>query len=350
MKSFCVECGKEGVVYRGLCERCLPKKKSLLVVPPILELHTCKHCGTYKLPGGWKQSSLEDGISSIASKAAELPRDILHHHLSLSYAYEDENRLQVRLSARLGLPGMTVTEERGIEVRLKTTTCPQCSRQQGEYYEAIIQARAQQRSLTEEEVGAVRQLISERVHRDPGLFITREERVHGGINVYLSSNRAAKSITRELRRRLGGRLSSSPQLHTRRKGKDVYRVTYLLRLPGLAEGDTIELRGRIYQVLSLGEPALVRDLLEGDNKTLGSQELLKAERLESRSVQGVLISGTEEEMQVMDSEGYDVHRVTRPPSLELEGDEVTLVITSKGVFIAPPQDVGRRAGSRSRRP
>jgi len=48
--------------------------------------------------------------------------------------------------------------------------------------------------------------------------------------VYLSSNSTARTIARALADEFRGTVGASPKLHGRRKGKDLYRVTYLVRI------------------------------------------------------------------------------------------------------------------------
>ncbi len=332
-----MECGEEGIVYQGLCQKCLPKKRRLLEIPAVLDLAQCPNCGAYKLPGGWRKASLEEALESIASKSAKLPRDVRQHHLTVTSSPEDDRKLNVHVSAGLDLEGMAVTEERELKARVKVEVCPQCSKLKGDYYEAIIQVRAQDRQLREEEMERARRFIAERVSSGEGLFVTREEKVHGGLDVYLSSSRAGKTIAQALGTSLGGRVSSSPRLHTRKKGKDVYRMTYLVRLPGVGEGEVVEHHGTLYQILSMGEPVTLIDLAKGESRKLSRQELLEAQRVEARSVPGVLISASGGEAEVMDSEEYRVRRVVLPSGLELTGNDVTLVITKKGTFVVPPR-------------
>lgn len=232
MKAFCVECGKEGVVYQGLCQDCLSMRRRFLQVPAFLDLHRCVHCGSFNLPGGWREASLEDAVREAVSGAVKVSREVGTHSLETDHAPSEGSILQARVHARLDLEGLVAKEEATLDIRIRGDTCPQCSRQRGGYYEAILQVRGEGRDLREEEVEKVLRLVYGRVDRDPSLFVSQEERIHGGLDLYLSSNRSAKALVRELRSALGGKVSSSPRLHTRKKGKDMYRVTHLLRVPG----------------------------------------------------------------------------------------------------------------------
>lgn len=337
MRSFCVECGKEGLVYEGLCQECLPKKRRFAKLPSKLELRQCQHCGAYDLPGGWRQEPLEGAVRDLVAKAVEIPRDVRSHEISVGVTPEDDRNLIVGVSTRVSLEGIDIIEEWSLRVLIRAATCPDCSKQRGAYFEGIIQVRAEGRPLKDTELGEARRAIEERVAATDGVFVSKEEEVHGGLDVYVSSNETARSIAKALRARLGGTFSSSPKLHTRKEGKDLYRVTYLVRLPGVSAGDIVEIQGRPHQILSTGEPTHVIDLERGQRRTVPSQEISEATRMEAELVRGTIISQTPEEVQVMDSDGYRVRIVMKPPELDLEGDEVTLIITIKGDYIAPPR-------------
>jgi nonsense-mediated mRNA decay protein 3 len=337
MRSFCVECGREAEVYQGLCEDCLPKKRSFLEVPLVLDLSQCNHCGAFRLPGGWRETALEEALRDLISASSKVPREVLHHHINVAHAPEDGRSLQVEVSARIHLEGMAVTEERRLRVRVKGATCPSCSRQRGQYYEAIIQLRAEGRPVGERELRLARRLIRDRVRSTQGLFITREEAVHGGLDVYLSSSEAAKSIVQALKASLGGEVSASPKLHTRRQGRNVYRVTYRLRLPAYAAGDVVGVEGGLYRILSSGDVTSVLDLRRGETRTLRSKDLKKAVRVDAKVVQGIVVSEDAEEVQVMDPDSYEVQALPRPPGLEVKEGKVTLVVTDSGTFIVPTE-------------
>ncbi len=337
MRSFCVECGNEGLVYEGLCQECLPKKRRFAKLPSQLEMRQCQHCGSYDLPGGWRHESLVDAARSLVEKAVQIPREVHSHEVSVRVTPEDDRNLAVGVSTKVSLDGFEVIEESSLKVIIKPTTCPDCSKQRGAYFEGIIQVRAQGRPLKEAEVGEARRAIEEGVASTEGAFVSKEEEVHGGLDVYLSSNEMARSIAKALRARLGGTFTSSPKLHTRKGGKDLYRVTYLVRLPSVSAGDVVEIQGRSYQVLSTGEPSHVIDLEIGERRTISSQEISEAIPVEAKVVRGTIISEAAGEVQVMDSDGYRVRMVVKPAGLELEGEEVTLIITQKGDYIAPPR-------------
>ncbi|MFQ5907364.1 MAG: NMD3-related protein [Thermoplasmata archaeon] len=234
MRSFCVECGTEGPVYEGLCANCLPQKRTLVDLPQVLELQRCVHCGRFHVPRGWEEADLEEALQRTIEKAAKVPRDVRAHRVLLHMDLRHPDEVGLRLTHRVELPGLSAEQIGDARVRLRRSTCPDCAKQHGQYYEAILQIRAVERPVAKREVKAVRGLVEARTRTDPRLFVAREEAVHGGVDFYLSSNRAAKALAQRIKAQLGGRVSSSPKLHGRRGGRDIYRVTYAVRLPAEA--------------------------------------------------------------------------------------------------------------------
>ncbi len=321
-------------MYQGLCAECLPKKRPLVELPPTVEVTQCAHCGRYHLPGGWREASLEQALTAVVDKAAKVPKEVQHPHVT-ARAEGSAGTLEVRVAARVDLPEMTVVQEGRVEGRVRTTTCPRCSRQRGEYYEAILQLRAEGRSVRPQELREARALLAERVAANESLFVTREEEVHGGWDVYLSSSQATKALAHALRARLGGQVAASPRLHTRKGGREVYRTTYLLRLAGTSTGDVVRLDGRPCLVLDAGRRPAVWDLPSGEARRVDPGVLGRAAPLEARVVPGQVIAQGEDAWQVMDTRDYRVHQVPPPLHLDLAGDEVRLVLTGDAAYVAP---------------
>lgn len=91
------------------------------------------------------------------------------------------------------------------------------------YYEAIIQIRP----ADEKVLSFVRKQIEER-----GAFISKEERLKTGVDIYMSDQRFARALSKRLKIRFGGEVKLTRKLHTvsKKTGKNLYRVTVLFRL------------------------------------------------------------------------------------------------------------------------
>ena len=98
------------------------------------------------------------------------------------------------------------------------------SEKHARYFEAIIQLRPAETSL----VSYVYSLIEAK----SDVSISKIEKLKTGIDIYLSSWRAAVAIGKKLKDRFSGELKLSRALHgiNRQTSKEVYRVTVLFRL------------------------------------------------------------------------------------------------------------------------
>ncbi len=90
------------------------------------------------------------------------------------------------------------------------------------YYEAIIQLRP----ATEEVVAFIRNQCKKR-----GEAITRVVELKTGIDLYITSQKVARSIGPRLKKNFGGELKITRKIHTRDRqtSKDLYRATILFR-------------------------------------------------------------------------------------------------------------------------
>lgn len=89
-----------------------------------------------------------------------------------------------------------------------------------QYYEAKIQLRP----FDEEVYAFVHKMLEDR----KGVFISKIEKMKFGVDIYISSQRYARSIGGQLKRKFKGwELIISKTLHTRdhQKSRDVYRGT-----------------------------------------------------------------------------------------------------------------------------
>ena len=90
------------------------------------------------------------------------------------------------------------------------------------YFEAVIQLRPYDIE--------VHTLIRKWVE-DSGAFISRELKVRGGVDIYISSHRVAKKIGKRLKKTFNGTLKVSHTLYglDNQTSKNLYRATVLFK-------------------------------------------------------------------------------------------------------------------------
>jgi len=235
---FCVECGREGPVIEGLCVACFRKKNPIVRPPDAIDAVKCVDCGRIETKGGWVRVDLETAIPTLLlDRIPRSPRAtrITFTHVSLP---EDETNFRLSVKAAARVADVEIVESFQVRLRVKQGLCATCNRRRSNYYEGIVQIRAAERPLTEEEerrlVAFVEEGVARRYRKGEEVFITKVEDVRGGADVYLSSNRVARTIARELADAFRGTVGSSPKLFGQKDGKDLYRVTYVVRIGRLA--------------------------------------------------------------------------------------------------------------------
>lgn len=234
--TFCVECGAEGKTYDALCGPCYARKHPVLASrPPFVDVVECAHCGRLEVSGSWVNAEVDDVLPDILSTAVPQTgsaSNVVFTHVSRR---EDDRNRSATVTATGFREDLELVESFQTRVRLRGATCPTCSRLRGGYYESILQLRSQGGTLTEERraelLALVESLVARRKDRGEEAFVSRIEDVRGGTDVYLSSNGLGHAIAREVASTFHGTVRSSPKLHGQRKGKTVYRVTYVVRLP-----------------------------------------------------------------------------------------------------------------------
>ena len=288
---FCVECGAEGAVYEGLCAKCFPKKHPVVVPVELLDLARCTSCESFRFRSGWSRVDRELALPQLLREA--MPPLAPYERVAFTHVAreEDANNLAVTVKAVGRFQGLATLQAFHVRVRIKPSLCDTCQKQRGRYYEGILQVRGDERELDPREVRAVRTFVGARVERseDAGAFVSRIEEVHGGLDFYVSTNALAKGLSRDLAGAFGGTVSSSPKLYGQKQGREVYRVTALVRLAAFQKGDVVRYKGAVAEVTSVRPFVVLRDLRTGVARRFKPQEVrgarrIDAERFEARFV------------------------------------------------------------------
>ena len=279
---FCVECGREGPTLEGLCASCFAKRRRLVHPPETIDVVVCAHCSRLQLDAGWALVDLDDAIPRLLQERISVDPRATGTSFTQTARKEDARnyRLSVKFAARLG--EFDIAQSFRIRLRVKQSVCPTCSRQHGRYYEAIVQVRAQGRDLQAHEMDRVARIVGARFSRqeDREAFVSRVEQTEGGVDFYVSTGTAGKAAARKIAEALDGEVRASPKIHGRKEGRDVYRVTYHVRLPGYRRGDLVRFQGRMYRVRAGGADIEAIDLEDWTTRRIRRRDLQRAEPIQ----------------------------------------------------------------------
>ncbi|RLF35413.1 MAG: hypothetical protein DRM99_04695 [Thermoplasmata archaeon] len=339
---FCVECGKETTLFKnGLCINCYIKTHTFTRGPISIDLPVCIHCGAYKYKNTWTTDLFRDVLRRIVKNVFYISKDLKKIDISLECR---ENKKEIKCKVYISgfLNNVEVTERHNVLVHLKKTVCDVCSKRFGGYHEAIIQIRAtDNRRLTAEELKNIRLLVENHVEnlRTKGnrtLFITGMQEEHGGLDFYISDKRASFLIAKKIQEEYSGYIKKSSKNIGMREGRQIHRMTYLVRLPSYKKGDFLEYDNSFFYVatlhsdrvklinLSNWEETIMNPKILQKTKTFGGKELIK---------EMILVSETKDEIQVMTPESYEIKTIKKPKPVKINSEKIKVVEIKNQLFL-----------------
>jgi|Deesub1362A_J573_1020465.scaffolds.fasta_scaffold01103_4 nonsense-mediated mRNA decay protein 3 len=229
----CVLCGRES--EERLCPECYIQRNEIVLVDDIY-LIQCPRCGHFKMVGRWRDINFYEALQKEVKKHTHIHPGFILNSLDL-----EENR-EYRLLFRGNFRGLQVELPLTINLNLNKELCWKCRRESGGYYESIIQLRAENRKLTKDEIEGARRLIEEEIYSEvenPRAFISKVVERKEGIDYYLGSKEIGKKVSRKIIHEFGGKIKESKKISGRADGRDIYRFTYLVRLPAFKKGDFV---------------------------------------------------------------------------------------------------------------
>jgi nonsense-mediated mRNA decay protein 3 len=290
---------------------------------------------------GWEDvGSMREAVEAAIEQALILSKGARVTDTKIQVSQKDERNLQVDVGLLLVIEGKEFERKLSTIVRLKRGSCPQCSKKQGNYYEAILQVRGPGRTLPELTETEVERFVKDRVaslrksSRD--VFLSKVERVKGGLDFYFSTIPAARTIARDIENSMCAEYKESSSLWGRRDGKDIYRMTFMVRFQGFAPGDVIEHDSRLYYVKGMsGGMVRVVDVEKGEARAIRLKDPGECTLVKSRSqiLKAVVVTDRDEELQLLDPETMKTLDVRKPPGFSRKGEQVRLLKTSTGAFV-----------------
>ncbi|NJE09754.1 60S ribosomal export protein NMD3 [Thermococcus sp. MAR1] len=377
-ERFCYRCGisesEGGPLIDGLCQVCYRKENPVLLIEGEINTELCQNCGSYKRRGVWVDPhsyDLEELIFEVADNALletigdSLDERIREFEIVHFDELEETTELpigralvafrpldwhieyfpaiityEVRVKARIHeLQRELHDEAKKVTVYVRQTVCPRCSKFLGGYFEAILQVRAEDRPLTDEERKAIGKLVEEKVdeimRRDRMGFIQDTIEKEEGLDFYMGSTSSARKLAQAIRERFGGTISEAYELVgvDRQTSREVYRTSVSVRIPKFQRGDIVADRhGNVYEVERVdGKGMSMRNLatLESEYRDWKTIKREGMEVVEGEMSEAMVTSITPTEVQLMDMETYETYELERPP-MELREGEVYRMVEVKG--------------------
>ena len=349
MTDICLHCGNGTGTYDHLCEHCFRAQAAPSILPGILKMKICSKCSCTVHPATNRRTvDWKEGINHLVEEHLRLVEGAVLTEKDIERNERDDYIMHLAVTARIILRGLAFVDRHTTELRISYGVCNRCSRQSGNYYEAVLQFRGGRRPPSEADLVFVMDLVERRVENSTAenAFITSVGRIHGGLDLSLGDKTLCRDIAREIREHFGGRFTESHTLAGRKDGRDVYRATYLVRLPDLRAGDVVRWKGEIWMILRMRERSgTVMDMVTGAERNIGGSDLEGLMPVHGEMVQAVVVSTSGNEAQVLDP--VNLYTVTvRVPRVPEPGGTATFFRCEEGLFLvpAPPEANRTRVG------
>lgn len=340
---FCVKCGKEGVTtYGGACLECFLKGRELVRLPHHVDLQMCTGCGEYLLGNEWVKMRRTEACDEAALATLEVIPEATLVSVGIKSTQQDERSYETAIQADLDIDGAYVAAEVSTNVRIKHGVCKRCSRRLGNFFVSIVQIRGSGKDFdeaTKDEITArVNAYVEGQARNNRELFVSKQEDVAGGLDFKMSSNSLGKSVARILSDEYGAETKESSSLvGVHDDGADMYRVTFLVRLPGYAVGD-VAIRGDVpYKISAINKSGgKIVSLLDFKEEPVRKSDLqnLRVEFRNGSFQDAAVVTRSEGELQVLHPGTYATVDVAIPAGYEA-GETVPVVEWEGHLYVVP---------------
>lgn len=339
---FCVECGKVGETFDGLCAECHLARRRFVNLPEILDVQVCVDCFAVRIGKKWIDAlSIDKAVQLGLESALEKDRSVTDAALNVKLTERDVRNYVADVAVEFKAEKFSASKEFKVNIRLKKDTCQRCGKRSGHYYEAIIQLRGPENDSGTNRLKSARDIILSRVtklsEQSREIFISKEEKTQGGYDFYLSSSATAKAIARDLTKLFGASPKISSSMAGRKDGVDLTRMTYLIRLPEYELGDVFSMDDGFYLLRALeGNSLSLVDLETWQENSITLGRLSEFEVIDRKQVrQADVISESDREIQILEPDTLAPVDVVKPRKFGKAKPSVSILKTKKGILLVP---------------
>ncbi len=338
---FCVECGSEEPIFKeGVCINCYIKSHTFTKGPDRVEIPECSHCGSYKYKNTWTNELFSDVIRRVIKNNFQISNELKDINIETDCIELKKGR-ECKVTITGFINGQEISESHKLFVQLKKNVCDVCSKQFGGYHEAILQIRADVRDLTKDELKDIRVNVETLVEDlklkgNRALFITDIAEEHGGLDFYISERGAGLVIAKKIQGMYGGEIKKSSKNIGMKDSKQLYRMTYLLRLPSYKNGDFVKLNDSFFQILSIhGKKVQMINLSNWQETAFDIKQIKNAVRIGGKELvkKAIILSQTNDEIQVMDEKTYDIKTIKKPKQVIFKEKVVNIIKIQNNIFV-----------------
>ncbi|HWG92113.1 MAG TPA: NMD3-related protein [Candidatus Thermoplasmatota archaeon] len=347
---FCVRCGKTTAIdllRGGLCADCFLEERQFTTAPLTVDFEICSHCGARKKGEMWVddvEGVTEGNVRQAVADNITVKKDLKDSRIRVEMRQEDQHgKIYACTVTVTGVAeGLPVQETHELRARIKGATCLRCSRVHGNYYEGIVQLRAENRDVSKEEMRTARQMASRIIERivregDRYAFVLKDEPMDGGLDIYVGTINTGRAIAKAFADEFGARTKETAKMVGAKDGNTLYRLTFLVRLPEYRAGDLLIWKDVTYLVKSVTpKRTTLTHLRTGHQVTADRDDLERAKVLSrAQGKEAIVVSEQGSDLQIMDPNTYATVTVIAPLGY-VPGSETLLVAKWEDEWIPFP--------------
>jgi len=302
----------------------------------------CPRCSSYKYKNTWVQESFDDILKRYIKEAFTVNPELKHVEIQ-TQCKEQERILACMVFISGSLEDQTITEQHPLTVRIRHNTCEICSREAGGYYEAILQIRAEQRTFTNTELKTLRSAVETMVGQfqesgKRGLFITDINEKREGLDFFLSEKGTALSIAKKIQEQFGGNFKKSASSAGMKDSRQVYRMTYLVRIPAYRKGDFFLFDNSFFSIVSLHTNKVrALELSTWTEKVIDGKDIQPSRIYGGKELirEMIVVSQSKNEIQLMNPKTYTTVEIRKPKTASVDTPMVKTVKLDGYLFLVP---------------
>lgn len=321
----CIICGKSSGRIDGICENCFFERNSLLILPEYLDVTYCETCGSVLVKKRWlRAANIQEAIRQVLDIIIDVEKDTTLHSYDIKPEFTDELQGAVIITAKIDYRDIEVTRERKLVCRLQRAQCSDCSRQKGNYFESTLQLRYTQEN-SERAQEKLEQVLSESRRRNKREIVAKSEEVPGGVDIFLFSNQVGLNVARKMAEAFGTTVQNSPALYGRKEGREVYRITYLVRVPHFLAGDVVIVDMSPHLALSFKSgKAAVRSFINGNTIMIQVEDVRSKNIIRKTDfIQCQVVSVSPDEITLLETQTGRTWNIAREKTTTLSvGDDI----------------------------
>jgi len=300
--SFCPNCGRKS---KGLCAECKPKN-TLLVKD--INIKLCTACKKYFHKNTWKNyNDIRKIIIKLVKENTKKNELIIEPELdSIEKKPGHKQKINIKVCRQ--------EDTFVVPAQIEYTYCNNCSKNQGNYFEGILQLRDINTDILS--------FVEKRIH------ISKKKKVRKGFDFYITDKKILHDLGQALIKNFGGKIKESPTLFSkdRLSSKPIYRLNILYSAPDYEKGDVVEVKDKLILVKAVGKTIKGINLKtqKNDNISLKNKEYKVLKPLSTT------VSKVSPIIEVLDPYTYQSTPVQNLKKVK-HGQRVKVVI-SKGLF------------------